>query len=71
MWRLLFQEPQSTDPDAKKDELEGEEVEFDDWMFDFADLFRQQLGIDPDGHVSLHNEGLDTCTEAMEVQPEL
>lgn len=45
---------------------DGEECEFDDYIFDFADLFRQQLGIDPDGHVSIHSEGLERCQEALE-----
>jgi len=38
----------------------------DDWMVDFAALFREQLGIDPTGHIDLHNEGWDACSEAME-----
>ena len=46
---------------------ESEEIELDDWLLEFADLFRQQLGIDMDGHVSIHNEGLEKCTEALEL----
>jgi len=40
--------------------------ELDSWMLDFVQLFREQLGIDPDGHIDLHNEGWDQCTAAME-----
>ena len=48
-------------------EAEGEEVvEFDDWLLDFAELFREHLGIDADGHVDLHNEGLEKCNLALE-----
>jgi hypothetical protein len=41
-------------------------VEFDDWLLDFAELFREHLGIDADGHVDLHNEGLEKCNAALE-----
>lgn len=52
---------------AEKAEGEGEEVvEFDDWLLDFAELFREHLGIDADGHVDLHNEGLEKCNQALE-----
>lgn len=45
---------------------DGEEVEMDDWMFDFADLFRQQLGVDPDAHVAIQAEGMERCQDALE-----
>jgi len=48
-----------------REELE-EVVEFDDWLLDFAELFREHLGIDADGHVDLHNEGLEKCNAALE-----
>lgn len=47
-------------------EAEEEVVEFDDWLLDFAELFREHLGIDADGHVDLHNEGLEKCNQALE-----
>uniref|UniRef100_A0A7S0MSF5 PB1 domain-containing protein n=1 Tax=Pyramimonas obovata TaxID=1411642 RepID=A0A7S0MSF5_9CHLO len=43
-----------------------EVVEFDDWLLDFAELFREHLGIDADGHVDLHNIGLEKCNQALE-----
>lgn len=42
------------------------EVEIDDWLFDFAQLFRTHVGIDPDAHVDLHELGMELCSEALE-----
>lgn len=44
----------------------GEVVEIDEWLVDFANLFREMSGIDPDRHIDFHNEGWDTCSKAME-----
>ncbi|CAN1344477.1 Protein CLMP1 [Linum perenne] len=41
-------------------------VEMDDWLFDFAQLFRTHVGIDPDAHIDLHELGMELCTEALE-----
>jgi hypothetical protein len=40
--------------------------ELDDWLIDFANLFRDHLGIGPDRHVDLHNEGWEKCTAALD-----
>eukprot|EP00191_Tetraselmis_sp_GSL018_P019770 CAMPEP_0177592292 /NCGR_PEP_ID=MMETSP0419_2-20121207/8478_1 /TAXON_ID=582737 /ORGANISM="Tetraselmis sp., Strain GSL018" /LENGTH=632 /DNA_ID=CAMNT_0019083141 /DNA_START=169 /DNA_END=2066 /DNA_ORIENTATION=- len=46
---------------------QAEEVfELDDWLIDFANLFREHLGIGPDRHVDLHNEGWEKCTQALD-----
>lgn len=47
------------DPDCK-------EVEMDDWLFEFAQLFRNHVGIDPDAHIDLHELGMELCSEALE-----
>eukprot|EP01018_Ginkgo_biloba_P035431 Gb_20152 [translate_table: standard] len=47
-------------------QLEGKEVEIDDWLFEFAQLFRTHVGIDPDAHVDLHELGMEMCSEALE-----
>ncbi|GMJ02886.1 Phox2, CLUMPED CHLOROPLASTS 1 [Hibiscus trionum] len=49
----------SEDPECK-------EVEMDDWLFEFAQLFRTHVGIDPDAHVDLHELGMELCSEAIE-----
>ncbi|CAH2048129.1 unnamed protein product [Thlaspi arvense] len=49
----------SEDPEAK-------ELEMDDWLFDFAHLFRTHVGIDPDAHIDLHELGMELCSEALE-----
>ncbi|KAF5742136.1 hypothetical protein HS088_TW09G00178 [Tripterygium wilfordii] len=49
----------SEDPESK-------EVEMDDWLFEFAQLFRSHVGIDPDAHVDLHELGMELCSEALE-----
>ncbi|KAK7245919.1 hypothetical protein RIF29_40773 [Crotalaria pallida] len=52
-------------PDAKED-IESKEVEMDDWLFEFAQLFRSHVGIDPDAHIDLHELGMEFCSEALE-----
>ncbi|XP_074307461.1 protein CLMP1-like [Silene latifolia] len=56
-------------PKGKKDPLEEaecKEVEMDDWLFEFAQLFRNNVGIDPDAHIDLHEIGMELCSEALE-----
>ncbi|EEF43800.1 heat shock protein 70 (HSP70)-interacting protein, putative [Ricinus communis] len=45
---------------------ESREVEMDDWLFEFAQLFRTHVGIDPDAHIDLHELGMELCSEALE-----
>ncbi|KAL1832275.1 hypothetical protein ACET3Z_001926 [Daucus carota] len=49
----------SEDPELK-------EVEMDDWLFEFAQLFRSHVGIDSDVHIDLHELGMELCSEALE-----
>ncbi|XP_042489661.1 protein CLMP1-like [Macadamia integrifolia] len=48
------------------DDTECKEVEIDDWLFEFAQLFRTHVGIDSDAHVDLHELGMELCSEALE-----
>ncbi|MCO5566337.1 hypothetical protein L7F22_020014 [Adiantum nelumboides] len=43
-----------------------EKEDFDKWLLDFAQLFRAHLGIDPNGHLDLHERGMELCAEALE-----
>lgn len=45
---------------------ECKEAEIDDWLFEFAQLFRNHVGIDPDAHLDLHELGMELCSEALE-----
>lgn len=45
---------------------ECKEVEMDDWLFEFAQLFRAHVGIDADTHIDLHEHGMELCSEALE-----
>ncbi|WCJ20142.1 Octicosapeptide/Phox/Bem1p (PB1) domain-containing protein / tetratricopeptide repeat (TPR)-containing protein [Euphorbia peplus] len=45
---------------------ESKEIEMDDWLFEFAQLFRTHVGIDPDAHIDLHELGMELCSEALE-----
>ncbi|KAL6992860.1 Protein clmp1 [Sarracenia purpurea var. burkii] len=60
------------DKEAPKEKLgasedpESKEVEMDDWLFEFAQLFRTHVGIDPDAHIDLHELGMELCSEALE-----
>ncbi|KAE8706572.1 1-aminocyclopropane-1-carboxylate oxidase 2-like [Hibiscus syriacus] len=49
----------SEDPECK-------EVEMDDLLFEFAQLFRNHAGLDPDAHIDLHELGMEHCSEALE-----
>ncbi|KAK6133272.1 hypothetical protein DH2020_032935 [Rehmannia glutinosa] len=50
----------------KTEDGECKEVEMDDWLFEFAQLFRTHVGIDPDAHIDLHEVGMELCSEALE-----
>uniref|UniRef100_A0A453KHG9 Uncharacterized protein n=1 Tax=Aegilops tauschii subsp. strangulata TaxID=200361 RepID=A0A453KHG9_AEGTS len=53
---------------GKKDcgHAECKEAEIDDWLLQFAELFRNQVGIDADAHLDLHEVGMELCSEALE-----
>ncbi|WIA12548.1 hypothetical protein OEZ85_006209 [Tetradesmus obliquus] len=44
----------------------GEVIEIDDWLVEFANLFREMSGIDADRHIDAHNEGWTSTSRAME-----
>jgi hypothetical protein len=44
----------------------GTTVTIDDWLIDFANLFRDTSGLDADRHIDFHNAGWDATTRAME-----
>ncbi|GAB2212609.1 hypothetical protein Droror1_Dr00020585 [Drosera rotundifolia] len=48
------------------DETQCKDVEMDDWLFEFAQLFRTHVGIDPDAHIDLHEIGMELSSEALE-----
>ncbi|XP_043691332.1 protein CLMP1-like [Telopea speciosissima] len=48
------------------DDADYKEIEIDDWLFEFAQLFRTHVGIDPDVHIDLHEFGMELCSEALE-----
>ncbi|KAL6863828.1 hypothetical protein ACP4OV_016731 [Aristida adscensionis] len=58
---------QSTET-GKKDcgHAECKDAEIDDWLLQFAELFRNQVGIDADAHLDLHELGMELCSEALE-----
>ncbi|XP_047329380.1 protein CLMP1 [Impatiens glandulifera] len=58
--------------EAPKDKIgilqdsENKEADMDDWLFEFAHLFRTHVGIDPDAHIDMHELGMELCSEALE-----
>lgn len=58
-------EAQKEKPGASEDP-ECKELEMDDWLFEFSQLFRSHVGIDPDAHIDLHELGMELCSEALE-----
>ncbi|KAL7244295.1 hypothetical protein ACSBR1_016520 [Camellia fascicularis] len=61
----LEKETPKEKPGTSEDQ-ESKEVEMDDWLFEFAQLFRTHVGIDPDAHIDLHEQGMELCSEALE-----
>ncbi|KAK4360438.1 hypothetical protein RND71_019390 [Anisodus tanguticus] len=51
---------------TKTEDPECKEVEMDDWLFKFAQLFRTHVGIDPDAYIDLHELGMELSSEALE-----
>lgn len=51
---------------AAGEDPECKELEMDDWLFEFSQLFRSHVGIDPDAHIDLHELGMELCSEALE-----
>eukprot|EP00262_Sarcandra_glabra_P019411 TRINITY_DN7305_c0_g1_i1.p1 TRINITY_DN7305_c0_g1~~TRINITY_DN7305_c0_g1_i1.p1 ORF type:complete len:527 (-),score=128.20 TRINITY_DN7305_c0_g1_i1:263-1645(-) len=54
------------DDDNNNNNAQCKEVEIDDWLYEFAQLFRTHVGIDPDAHIDLHELGMELCSEALE-----
>lgn len=48
------------------EENSGKEIEIDEWLLDFAHLFRMHIGVEPDAHIDLHELGMEFCAEALE-----
>lgn len=42
------------------------EVEMDSWVYEFAELFKTHLGIDPHAHMDLQEVGMEFCLKALE-----
>ncbi|XP_074270175.1 protein CLMP1-like [Silene latifolia] len=61
----VVEEMPKRDPDPSE-EAGSKEVEIDDWLFEFAQLFRNNVGIDPEAHIDLHEIGMELCSEALE-----
>ncbi|PWA62217.1 octicosapeptide/Phox/Bem1p (PB1) domain-containing protein [Artemisia annua] len=59
-------EDDTNEKPASSEDPELKEVEMDDWLFEFAQLFRTHVGIDPDAHIDLHELGMEMCSEALE-----
>ncbi|MCO5570639.1 hypothetical protein L7F22_024366 [Adiantum nelumboides] len=48
------------------EETKSKEIEMDDWLVDFGQLFRTHIGVDADVHIDLHELGMELCAEALE-----
>ncbi|XVF70953.1 hypothetical protein PTKIN_Ptkin11bG0203800 [Pterospermum kingtungense] len=63
---------EKTEKEASKEKVgasedpEFKEVEMDDWLFEFAQLFHAHVGIDPEAHIDFHELGMEHCSEALE-----
>ncbi|GFR41316.1 hypothetical protein Agub_g1998 [Astrephomene gubernaculifera] len=60
---LAMQRGQGAD---RKESAPSEELHVDSWLLEFAQLFIQQTGLEPDKHVELHNMGWEAVTKALD-----
>jgi tetratricopeptide (TPR) repeat protein len=51
---------------AAEEKQEDEVYELDDWMIDFAELFKEHLGVDIDTPLDLSKEAWEKCAEALD-----
>ena len=73
---VLWQEDACTAPadmcwhvqqaEAAANAQQNEAFEIDQWILDFANLFREQLNIEPDKHLDLTNMGWDKLQSALD-----
>ncbi|CAN8305426.1 unnamed protein product [Cochlearia groenlandica] len=63
---MISNEKSDKEKTGSSEDPEMKELEMDDWLFDFAQLFRSHVGIDPDAHIDLHELGMELCSEALE-----
>ena len=73
---VLWQEDACTAPadmcqhvqqaEAAANAQQNEAFEIDQWILDFANLFREQLNIEPDKHLDLTNMGWDKLQAALD-----
>ena len=52
--------------EAAANAQQSEAFEIDQWILDFANLFREQLNIEPDKHLDLTNMGWDKLQAALD-----
>lgn len=57
---------QQQPPKAAEEKQEDEVYELDDWMIDFAELFKEHLGVDIDTPLDLSKEAWEKCAEALD-----
>ncbi|KAG2446112.1 hypothetical protein HXX76_000711 [Chlamydomonas incerta] len=66
---MAMQRAQLAAAQAKVAEASGageEAAHMDSWIMDFAQLFVQQTGLEPDKHIDLHNMGWEAVTKALD-----
>ena len=56
---MLLDAHQASDAAAASTPQQPETYEIDQWILDFAQLFRESLNIEPDRHLDLTNMGWD------------
>ncbi len=52
--------------EAAANAQQNEAFEIDQWILDFANLFREQLNVEPDKHLDLTNMGWDKLQAALD-----
>ncbi|KAK9809941.1 hypothetical protein WJX72_002137 [[Myrmecia] bisecta] len=67
MMQAQAQQKQQQELEAAKSEQQPQEVyQFEPWLIDFANLFRDMLNVDPERHLDLQELGWDKCQEGLD-----
>lgn len=59
-------EPNELSAQGKSDDPQDDVVEIDEWLLNFANLFRKELGMTEEEQPDLREIGLDKCCETLE-----
>ena len=64
-YETIFSDGESVQ-EAQEQQQQQEPYEIEQWLVEFANLFRDQLGVEPDRHLDLQNLGWEKLQAALD-----